>query len=174
MRNITVGFVLGLLFAGLLGSFNPHTSTFLQSRLATVFAQTKPQLRPLPPDFKPNQWVPAVPIPPRTIRSGNINELQIVEVDGTNSEDDVFRNTTFVYGGGAYRLANASVQGAYQLVLLGAAANTAQFLTQFGLVGCPVSVPHAPPHVDMDKPIIKTADLKAPIKGDLLSPYGQR
>ena len=141
-------------------SFGNHTSTVRQAGLA--FAQ------PDAPHLG-NRFTPIVPEPPRMIADANIMEEQVVDLDGMNISNSTFNDVTFVYGGGAYNLVNAKLTGAVDVKLIGAAANTAQFLTMLGLIGCPAK-PQAP-QVNPNAPIIHRAKLDKEIKGDFFSPY---
>lgn len=169
MRNVTVGlgsFLLGLLCASLLGFGSPQTSIFRQS---VVFAQTKPGI--VSSTFTLNPFTPTVPPMPRSLSEGNINENQIIQIDGIHSREDTFRNMTLVYGGGAYVLNKARFDGGVNIQLVGAAANTAQFMATFGMIGCPASVPKAPPHINPNAPRIDKVSLTTALSGDFVSPY---
>jgi hypothetical protein len=174
MRKTTIGvfsFALGALCAALLGSFNPHTSTVRQF-FDVAFAQTTAPLMPqLPSHFAANPWTPPIPVPPRSISSGNIIEDQVVQLDGRNSEGETIRRSTVVYGGGAYRLVNAKVEGV-QLVWVGAAANTVRLMNDLGLLGQPLPTqPKRQQPINPNTPRIELTTIKAPISGDLISQY---
>jgi len=97
----------------------------------------------------------------------------VYAVDGIESNGDRFNNVTFEYGGGAYKLENATVSGKVNINLIGAAANTAIFLRAFGLLGCPAAAPKSPlPNPNI--PVIQSATLKTPVRGDIVSPFGQK
>jgi hypothetical protein len=103
------------------------------------------------------------------IAEGNINVGQIIPLDGMNLSKSEFRDTTFVYGGGAYRLVNSLFVGNTEFRFIGAANNTLQLLAQFGFIGCPAKP--QPPAVNPNTPAIKTASLAEPLKMDLIAPY---
>jgi hypothetical protein len=172
MRNVIVAlgsFMLGVLFASLLGFGIPHASIVRQSVAA---AQSKPPAPASPVSkFDPNPFTPIVPAPPRSFSEGNIFVNRLVQLDGRNSHSETFHSTTIVYGGGAYIMQGAVIDGIVNVQLIGAAANTAQFLAMLGMLGCPASSPKAPPRIDNNTPTIQKISLAAPITGDLFSPY---
>jgi hypothetical protein len=104
--------------------------------------------------------------------SGNVVHGFWVDVDGVFSDGETFENVTLKYGGGAYLFRNAIFRGQTKIELIGAAANTAQFMATFGMIGCPASIPKAPPHIEMNTPRIDKVDLVEPMKGDFQTPYG--
>jgi hypothetical protein len=93
-----------------------------------------------------------------------------VFLDGMNMENNILKNPTFEYGGGAFRLAGNHIEGTVKISLKGAAINTAVFLNSFGLIGCPAT-PSAP-RVNPNTPLL--AVLKTPLTKDLISPDGQK
>lgn len=118
-----------------------------------------------------NSWTPAVPPLPRSIISGSIFENgQPLYLDGMNVQDTRIRQrAVIVYGGGAYNLRNVVVSGDVPIQLIGAAANTANFLATFGMIGCPAK-PQIP-QVNPNTPFTKVASLDKELKGDLAAPY---
>jgi hypothetical protein len=160
MRTVTVAlgsFIVGALSVLLLGS---HTSTVLQP----AWGQTA---------IKVEGAVPVVP-PLRHIVARDATFTNIVHaVDGTEVENGTFKNVTFEYGGGAYRLVNATVVPPVNFRFTGAAANTFNFLAMFGMIGCPASAPKQT-IPDPNAPIMRTASLKTPIRGNIISPFGQK
>jgi hypothetical protein len=163
MRNVTLAlgsFVLGAVCMFFLGN---HTSTFRQF-VAFAQAAATESIDPLG-----NKYTPVVPAPPRALASGNLFLRQVVYLDGLTSIGDTFSDSTLVYGGGAYHLANAKLTGVVDIKLIGAAANTSTFLAMLGLIGCPAK-PQAP-QINPNAPIIHRATLDKEIKGDLVSPY---
>lgn len=162
MRIVTVAFgsfTLGAVLMFLLGN---HTSTVPQ----LVFA-AQDQL------FTNPTLIPAVPpLKGKALLGGGWIADMAYQLDGVESKDIKFKNVTFVYGGGAYKLENATIVGPVGIKLVGAAANTANFLAMFGLLGCPTSKPQNPDN-NPNQPVMKTASLNAPLTGDLESPFGQ-
>jgi len=118
-----------------------------------------------------NAFTPVVPPPPRMIMDGNIIENgQTFYLDGMNVSDSIIRNSAvIVYGGGVYNLRKVAISGDVQIQLIGAAANTANFLTTFGMIGCPAK-PQIP-QVNPNTPFTKVASLDKELKGDFVSPY---
>jgi hypothetical protein len=89
-----------------------------------------------------------------------------VDVDGLNIINPVFRNGVVLrYGGGAFNLANASMDGTQQIELIGAAANTVAFLQQTGALQ-----PPKPDAIAPNTPIARKVE-KRKIQNNLLSPY---
>jgi hypothetical protein len=166
MKNLTLAlgsFVLGAAFMFLFGN---HTSTVRQAGLA--FAQMP--AHPVPPAARiGNAFTPIVPPPPRALTDGNVMENQRVYLDGLVESNSDLRNVTLVYGGGAYNLRNARVSGPIGFELIGAAANTAQFLSMFGLIGCPAK--QQVPQNNPNAPIMERADLEKDLRGNLITPY---
>jgi hypothetical protein len=64
----------------------------------------------------------------------------------------------------------ATFNGTLNVQLIGA-ANTAQLLTIFGLLGCPATAPLAPPRIERNRAILQTVSLKTPITAAFASPY---
>ena len=118
-----------------------------------------------------NPFTPVVPPPPRMVMDGNIIENgQTFYLDGMSVSNSIIRNSSvIVYGGGAYNLRGVTITGDTQIQLIGAAANTANFLATFGMIGCPAK-PQIP-QVNPNTPFTKVASLKEPLKGDLASPF---
>lgn len=160
MRIVTVALGSFTLGAVVMFFWGNHTSTSPQS----VFAQAP---------LRVEGAVPIVP-PLRHIGVGGHGTVANTEyaVDGLETSGLKFVNVTFMYGGGAYKLANVTVTPPVNIQLTGAAANTFAFLTSFGLIGCPSAQPKRP-QIDPNKPILRTIDLSEPIMRDLISPYGQ-
>ena len=160
MRNVTVAlvsFALGAMFMLLLGN---HTSTFSQGLVVGPSEGTLDVVgRPVVP---PLTGIASVH---NTFRGQNI------DVDGIEADRNVYQGVTFIYGGGAYKLTNSAVVPPVNIHLVGAAANTAQFLETFGLIGCPTAKPQ-PPAVNPNAPRIMIANLKDELKGDLVAPFG--
>jgi hypothetical protein len=101
------------------------------------------------------------------IMDGGIFENGItVDVDGMNISNSVFRNGVVLrYGGGAFSLANAYMDGTQQIELVGAAANTVAFLQQTGALP-----PTKPDAIAPNTPITRKVE-KRKIQNNLLSPY---
>ena len=159
MRIVTVAlgsFIVGALCVSFWGS---HTSTLSQP----LFAQTAIHIE---------GTVPVVPPLRHITSSGGKYKAVKFEVDGIESTGDTFTGVTFVYGGGAYKLADATVVSPVNFEFTGAAANTVVFLSQFGMIGCPASHPQEPT-INPNSPVMKTAKLASPYRGDLVSPFGQ-
>lgn len=155
MRNVTVAltsFAVGAVCMSVVGN---HTST----RLQPVFAQGVA--------VKIGGAVPIVPpLGPRmegTTLAGPI-ALDGLNLTGTANLTGV---TAITYGGGAFNLEKATFGGKPQLVLTGAAANTAVVLGMFGLLGSPKATP------DTNHPMQETANIKEPFTASFVSPYGQ-
>lgn len=162
MRSVTTAlgsFVLGALCSSLFGG---HISIGREPVLA--FDKREPSV------FDGNAFTPIVPTPARSIEDGGINEYQVVQLDGANISNSVFRDPTFVYGGGAYSLRNSAISGNINFHFIGAAANTVQFLASFGLLGGgpPPTKPAAP---EVNTPKTEKTVIKTTIKGDFVSPY---
>jgi hypothetical protein len=121
-----------------------------------------------------NSYIPVV-VPlgtyNRSLSTGNVQMNQTVLIDGRNSVQEMFDNSTLVYGGGSFRMEDFLLTGTTNIQLIGAAANTAQFLEIFGLLNraAPNSPPSPPQAPAMNTPIHKTT--KTTIKGDFVSPY---
>jgi hypothetical protein len=161
---VLLSFGAGMLFASAIN----HTSAVAQ--------QPTPEKQSSAPVFVNAEG--AVPVVP-AIRfccftgslTGDPKNPMVHKVDGTGCVGCSFTNVKFEYGGGAFRLENASVSGTVSIELVGAAANTATFLNLFGMLGCPAQP--KPKQFDPNKPIIKTASLKEPELITVSSPYGQ-
>lgn len=138
-----------------------------------LIAQNRaPVLPPLPPTLQLNASTPIVPVPPRSVSSGNINDLQVIQLDGRNSEDETFRNSLLIYAGGAYSLKNPNFQGNIQIAWVGAADNTRRLLEYFKMTGCPApTAPTAPHRFDPNTPRLETTSLGTALTEDLVSPY---
>jgi len=162
MENLKLvgSFLLGLLCASLISN-NSGTHDSL------VFAQTTSTEHR-------NPYMPIVrPLGAPSLFEGNESAGR-EELDGRTSFREAFLDgSTIVYGGGPYELHGAVFQGKVNIELVGAAANTAQFLQTFGfLVKGPV-VPNPSPTIpEMNTPIHKAMKPKSFIKGDFVSPYG--
>jgi hypothetical protein len=159
MRKSTlalVSFIAGVLCTTVLGN---QASTRLQPG---VFAQ-----------FKIPGAVPVVPPLRGTVMSDSFVDGTTVFLDGVSDKNSTFNNATFEYGGGAYNLENATIVGAVGIHLVGAANNTATFLKAFGLIGCPAAPPKIP-KPNPNAPMITTTTLEVALRGDLVSPYGQK
>jgi len=165
MRNVTLALGSFALGAVCMFFFGNHTSTVRQDGFA--FAQAAPS-HPSSV-LNGNRFTPVVPQPPRMVDDGNEYVEQIIDLDGMSASNDIFKDSTFVYGGGAYSLRNAAISGSVNFQLIGAAANTAQFLGMFGLIGCPAK--QQVPQVNPNTPIINRATLEKGIKGDFVSAY---
>jgi hypothetical protein len=151
MRKLTLAvasFVAGVLCAVSLGN---HASTNLQSVLA---AQRKV--------FNNGNAVPVVPPISLTEGASRYKGFRFA-LDGVASSGSSFEDTTFVYGGGAYRLENASVIPPVKIELIGAAGNTATLLAQFGLIGCP-SAPKPQPPIP-NAPVLTNTNIKTVYMG---------
>lgn len=158
MRITTVAlgsFVVGALCMFFWGS---HTSTLPQS----VFAQA----------VKIEPAIPTVPSLRHNTSSGSTYNGGTFAIDGIESTGEKFHGVTFEYGGGAYKLENATVTPPINFKFVGAAANTVTLLSTFGMIGCPTAKPPRPEN-NPNQPIMKTAKLSVPYKGDLVSPFGQ-
>ena len=160
MRNVTLA--LGSFALGAVCMFFFGNKTVRQPD--SVFAQA-----PAPRVPHGNAFTPVVPPPPRSVDDGNIRQEQLINLDGMNISNGIFKDSTFVYGGGAYSLRSVVISRSLNFQLIGAAANTAQFLSMFGLIGCPAK-PQAP-QVNPNAPIINRVTLEKEIKGDLVSQY---
>lgn len=159
MRKSTLAlasFVAGVLCAM---AFGNQASTNLQPLL---FAQAA----------FPNA-VPIVPPLSGIVISDNGTNGGTVLLDGVNAKNNTYTDVTFEYGGGAYNLENAEIHGTVGIHLVGAASNTATFLKAFGLIGCPAAPPKIP-KPNPNAPMITTTNLKVALRGDLVSPYGQK
>jgi hypothetical protein len=172
MRNVIIGsgsFVLGMVFASVLGFGNPHTSTvrhFLG--LPSAFAQTTPPSPPKPAPLSP--FVPRFPaVGIESTRNRHVRE--VVELDGVASDGEIFQDVTLRYGGGAFLLRNATVEGNIKLEVFGAARNTVALLAMLHLMGCPAAAPKMAPTAP-NTPMLSTASLKEPLTGTFESPYG--
>jgi hypothetical protein len=161
MRTVTLAvgsFIVGAVCMSLFGN---HISTFRQSDLA--FAQTaSPRV---------NRWVPIVP--PVTVANelgGSMIAGQTIDLDGFIVYDNIFRNVTIRYGGGAYLLRNSTFEGETNLQFIGAAGNTFALLNSLGMIGC-AAAPKTPPATNPNTPVIHSATLKTAIKGTFVSPY---
>jgi hypothetical protein len=162
MRKLTLAlssFVAGVLCMFALGN---HASTLLQPR---VFAQGAA--------IRVEGAVPVVPPLRDNVNVGNVFNGGKYLPDGLASNGDTFNNVTFEYGGGAYKLENATVSGTVNIRLIGAAANTAEFLNKFGLIGCPTAKP-TPKTPRPNDPTIMQAKMTTAFHGDIVSPFGQK
>ncbi len=176
-------FVIALL------SFVAFCSRLFTGRQSAVHAQDPFGTNEVSLAFRPR--VPelgiAVPkvVPLANIRvSNNLvvgNETQpplVVKLDGIETSNDVYSSPTgvrFEYGGGAFKLENVIVGDPIELDLVGAAANTAQLLKDFGMLGSPPYRAVLPPVESVKRNIphkIKTTiDPRKPLSGDLASPF---
>jgi hypothetical protein len=136
MRNITVAvgsFIVGAIFMSVLGN---HTSTLAQE------PKSPPGL------MKVAGAVPVVP----PFRNMTIEDAGIVGathlVDGILCLRCSFKDTTFEYGGGEFAILNPRFSGTTSIKLVGAAENTATFLSLFGLLGCPANNAPSTPSVN--------------------------
>jgi hypothetical protein len=164
VRYITVAvgsFLLGIVCMFVFGN---HISTV--RRPASVFAQTDSTGSV----FDGNRFTPIVPAPPRMVDDGNIVERQVIDLDGMTISNGIFRDTTFVYGGGAYSLRNTTVSGNIEVDFIGAAANTVQFLKTIGLLR-DSSPPSPATPSETNTPRKEKTTIKTTIKGDFVSPY---
>jgi hypothetical protein len=118
-------------------------------------------------------WQQSVPrVPP--LQSVSVNQVTKVGgeygLDGIYSTNDRFEGVTFKYGGGAYNLSGSVIIPPVNLQLIGAAANTAQLLRVFGMLGCPAK--QGPPATtNPNTPILEKAALQDTFRGNLVSPY---
>jgi len=89
-------------------------------------------------------------------------------LDGLNCTDCAFTNATLEYSGGPYNLVRASFAGTTQIVLKGAAANTVAILPLLQAI----TAGSAEPPPNPNRPILKSATAKKPLRIDWRSPYG--
>ena len=158
MRTIPVA--LGSFMLGALAMF------FCGSHLSTpqsVYAQAP---------VRDKAAIPVIPPLHHAVMKGGLVTDMAYAVDGMEAKGTRFTNVTFEYGGGAYKLENATIVPPINVSLTGAAANTAAFLSAFGLLGCPTAEPPRP-EGSINQAITKTSSVRRPIHGTFMSPYGQ-
>src|ERR1035437_9732797 len=102
MRNVTLA--LGSFALGAVCMFFFGNKTVRQPD--SVFAQA-----PAPRVPHGNAFTPVVPPPPRSVDDGNIRLEQLINLDGMNISNGIFKDSTIVYGGGAYSLRNVVISG---------------------------------------------------------------
>jgi hypothetical protein len=167
-KSLSGGIMVNLKTA--LGSFLLGVFCASLGGYGNILSSTSAQAKQLPPGKYP--YIPIVrPLEPTTALSeGNSLDGGTVVLDGRYSFRESFTHTTLVYGGGPYNM-QAAMMGDINIELIGAAANTAQFLESFGLLNKVSSntPPPSPPAPTMNTPIKKTT--KTTIKGDFVSPY---
>jgi hypothetical protein len=88
-------------------------------------------------------------------------------LDGLNCTDCVFTNATLEYSGGAYNFVRTSFIGTTRVVLKGPAANTVATLPLLEAIAAGSAEP--PPNPN--RPILKSATAKTPVRIDWRSPY---
>src|SRR6266849_2766787 len=138
MRNVTLAlgsFVLGAMCISLVEN---RTSISAQEYSSIHIAGAAPVVPPIFADASNSIFANGKPY----------------EVDGLKCENCTFRDAIFRYGGGSYDLVGAKTSLPLKIELTGAAWNTAQFLSLFGLLGCPAQ--NQPP---MNKPPIIQAKI---------------
>ena len=158
MRNVMVAFVSFV--AGFLCSpLSPiHTSTVLHAQAIQYPGA-----------------VPVIPSVPLIVSEENTLNGGGVSLDGFAVRGGVFNNVTFLYGGGAYNLENVSITGKVGINLIGAAANGANLLARFGLIGCPSQNPPATPNPTPKPNTPMTMEAKmVDFHGTIASPFGQK
>jgi hypothetical protein len=173
MRNVIIGsgsFVLGMVFASVLGFGNPHTSTIRHFfGLPSALAQSTPPSPPKPAPLSP--FVPRFPAVGIESSQNRHARGEVIDFDGVASDGEIFQDVTLRYGGGAFLLRNATVEGNIKLEVFGAARNTVALLAILHLLGCPATAPKMPP-IAPNTPMLNTASLKEPLTGTFESPYG--
>lgn len=155
MRTIIVAFLSFMLGATVVSLYGYQTST-----------------QPGVPAIHFEGAAPVVPTVGSVVLNGS-TVTGAYEVDGLYCVNCKFTNAELIYGGGAYTLENATVLPPVRFRFTGAAANTFNFLASFGLIGCPAAAPK-PGIPNPNAPIIKNANLIAPIRGNIVSPFGQK
>lgn len=115
-----------------------------------------------------NEYVPEVrPLPsgaPVSFR--NFVDDGVLELDGRNSIGDlVGGNAVIQYGGGPFLMQGTSISKGTEIRLIGAAANTARFLAQVGLLRSELPSPNP----TMNTPIHETT--KTQFKGDFVGAW---
>ena len=89
-------------------------------------------------------------------------------MDGLDCDACTFNSPVLTYGGGPLRLNNARFSGVMRVQLVGAAANTAIFLSLVQRLG--VGKPPEPTKPNL--PIVETATIPQPVTFSLNSAYG--
>lgn len=168
MRKVTVAlgsFALGVVTASLLGLGTPHTSTLLHP---FAFAQERrpaeaidrPAARPVVPTV--GLW---------TLDGVTTGAAQILDLDGLDCINCTLLDGGIVaYAGGPFKIEHLSATGHLNVTLFGPALNTANLLSSFGLIGCPVQQRQEP--INPDRPTLQTASFKAGTILNLSSPVG--
>jgi hypothetical protein len=136
MRKITIAlgsFIVGAISMSLVGN---HTSTLAQEPKSPPGAVTITGGVPVVPPFRGSK-------------------MEDVGIDGfTHRVDGIlclrcsFNNATLEYGGGEFAILNPRFSGTTSIKLIGAAENTATFLSLFGLLGCPANNAPSKPSVN--------------------------
>jgi len=154
MSKVTVAlgsFTLGVLIMFLFGN---HTSIFVQSASAQKMIALAGE--------------PTIPPLHGTISSVVIENFT-QPLDGLDCKDCVFKNVTFEYSGGAYKLVNAHISTPMHVVLKGAAANTVGLLAFVESLNASTK----PKPLQPNAPLFRTAENTQTITVDFISPYGQ-
>jgi hypothetical protein len=134
MRNLTtasLSFAAGALSMFLLGN---QASMTVQSASASSQGVTLAHIEDAKPVI-PN--VKLTTVGKTTFAAGGF----VHEADGVNCVNCVFNGAKIRYSGGAFAFTNSTFEGKTNIVLDGAAHNTAMFLSGFGMLGCPASKP---------------------------------
>ena len=153
MITVAVAFSLLVLFT--------HTSTLAQSASPpSVESFSAVQL---------GDATPVVPSLPGTRVAGLSLSDAVQVLDGLNCRDSTFKNVTFKYGGGPYRLEGCKFEGEITVLFSGAALNVMGLLQDVEKIGMQMA-PSAP----SPTPQPRKTPIAAPIVADLISPLISR
>lgn len=155
MRTVIVALVSFMLGATLVSLYGYQTST-----------------QPGVPAIHVEGAAPVVPTVGTVVLNGS-TVTGAYEIDGLQCMNCKFTNVDLIYGGGAYRFENPTVIPPVSFRFTGAAANTFALLDMFRLIGCPAAAPK-PGLPNPNTPILKKANLKLPIRVNIVSPFGQK
>jgi hypothetical protein len=152
MSKVTVAlgsFAAGVVVMFLLGN---HTSIFVQSALAQ------------PKGMVVRGAEPAVPPLGGKVSSSEFENVT-KPLDGLHCSNCIFKNVTFEYSGGSYKLVNAAFSGSIRIDFKGAAANTVVLLDFLKSL----NAGNKPQPLEPNAPLFRTADNVQATKVDLIS-----